>query len=165
MLKEDELPDTKEETMSYIENINQLFPPRARAVKRLAEIERNPKEALRNLEEEAPIEMRPGNWAGTEGLVRLTKTVEVELGISSVKEREELENTLKELFISVGARTPGDTHRYLEIKKKQDKIIKEKINVPFYDPAKQLLIRALYFDKELLKDMLREAIRKYGPQE
>ncbi len=145
--------------------INKLFPPRARAVKRLAEIERNPKEALRQLEEEAPVEMRPGIWAGTEGLIRLTKTVEVELGISHDKEREELMSTLKELFISVGASAPGDAHRYLEIKKRQDKIIKEKISVPFYDPAKQLLIRALYFDKELLKDMLREAIRKYGPQE
>jgi hypothetical protein len=62
--------------------INKLFPPRARAVKRLAEIERNPKEALRKLEEEAPVEMRPGILAGTEGLIRLTKTVEVELGIS-----------------------------------------------------------------------------------
>ncbi len=70
--------------------INKLFPPRARAVKRLAEIERYPKEALRQLEEEAPVEMRPGILAGTEGLIRLTKTVEVELGISRDKEREEL---------------------------------------------------------------------------
>ncbi|MFQ5788317.1 MAG: hypothetical protein ACE5H1_10110 [Thermodesulfobacteriota bacterium] len=145
--------------------INKLFPPRARAVKILAEIERNPKAALRKLEEEAPVEMRPGILAGTEGLIRLTKTVEVELGISRDKEREELMSTLEELFISVGTSAPVDAHRYLEIKKRQDKIIKEKISVPFYDPAKQLLIRALYFDKELLKDMLREAIRKYGPQE
>jgi hypothetical protein len=95
--------------------INKLFPPRARAVKRLAEIERNPKEALRQLEEEAPVEMRPGTWAGTEGLIRLTKTVEVELGISCDKEHEELMRVLKELFISVGTSAPGDADRYLEI--------------------------------------------------
>ncbi len=145
--------------------INKLFPPRARAVKRLAEIERYPKEALRQLEEEALVEMRPGILAGTEGLIGLTKAVEVELGISRDKEDEELISYLKEQFISVGNGATEDAHRYLEIKKRQDKIIKERISVPFYDPAKQLLIRALYFDKELLKDMLREAIRKYGLQE
>ncbi|MFQ5965829.1 MAG: hypothetical protein ACE5KZ_16275 [Candidatus Scalinduaceae bacterium] len=145
--------------------INKLFPPRTRAVKRLAEIERYPKEALRQLEEEAPVEMRPGIMAGTEGLIQLTKTVEVELGISSDKEREELISTLEEQFLSVGDGATQDAHRYLEVKKRQDKIIMEKISVPFYDPAKQLLIRALYFDKELLKDMLRDAIRKYGLQE